>query len=237
MKGPVDPALSFTHNMGMSEKRAAPKKTAKKPPSKKHDRLIGYAVLGCGIAAMLGVGALALQRYKPAAPAQPVAIADADASPVVIPAPLSHQKPVERQGVVKEGRAKRVAADKIEGVWESKFLDYYSLFHIQNGTYQIIVMRSVEGKPRYYARGRYAVDGAYLTLTPDKSLGNPQDEDPAHRYLQLTSRAFTIELRVDDNEQSWFAGPVDPKFPRRNPAYPLIQYSGEDGILWTRKAE
>lgn len=219
----------------MSEKRAAPKKTPKKPSSLKQDRLIGYVVLGCGVLAVLAVGALALQRYRPVA--EPVVAVQEDETPAVVAAPLSHQKPIERQGVVKEGRAKRVSAGKIEGVWEAKFLDYYSLFHIKDGTYQIIVMRSVEGKPRYFARGHYTVDGAYLTLTPDKTLGNPQDEDTANRYLPLTNRPFTVELRVDDQQQSWFSGPVDPQFPSRNPTYPLIQYSGEAGILWTRKAE
>ena len=230
--------------MGMSEKHAAPKKKARKPAPQKQDRLIGYIVLGCGAAAILAVGALAVQRY---APRQMTDAAQAVIAPQPLevqnpvttapPAVRTYQKPIERQNVFKEGRAKRISAEQIEGVWESKILDYYSLFHIKDGTYQIIVMRSVTGKPRYYARGHYATQGAYLTLTTDKAMGTPQEDDPAHRYLPLTTRPFTVELRIEDDRQLWFAGPPDPQFPNRSNVYPLIQYSGEDGIRWTRKAE
>lgn len=228
--------------MGMSEKRAAPKKKASKPVPQKRDRLIGYIVLGCGAAALFAVAALAVQRYAPrqmdgSTEAGGGVVMTQSPSPATTAAARTYQKPIERQHVFKEGRAKRVSDEQIAGVWESKFLDYYSLFHIKDGTYQIITMRSVTGKPRYYARGRYAVQGAYLTLTPDKSMGTPQDDDLSQRYLPLATRPFTVELRIEDGTQLWFAGPPDPQFPNSSTVYPLIQYSGEEGIRWTRKAE
>jgi hypothetical protein len=241
--------------MGMSEKRAAPKKKASKPVPQKRDRLIGYMVLGCGAAAMFAVAALAVQRYAPRqmggsteagstaagddgiVMTQAISPATTAAAQGAVSGVRTYQKPIERQNVFKEGRARRVSDEQIAGVWESKFLDYYSLFHIKDGTYQIITMRSVTGKPRYYARGRYAVQGAYLTLTPDKSMGTPQDDDLSRRYLPLATRPFTVELRIEDGTQLWFAGPLDPQFPNSSAVYPLIQYSGEEGIRWTRKAE
>ncbi len=191
----------------MKQKPPIPKK------AQQQSQLIGYAVLGFGVLALLVVGMMVYARYAP----QRVAgteIADE---------------------IHKEGRAPRLTADNIEGDWQASFLDYTARFQARGGTFQVLAVRSFPTAPRYYARGTYTLDGAFMTMTPDNKLGSPADEDPQNRYLHLGHRPFTVEIRFKDDGQLWFIGPVDPVYPRKNPAHPLIQFSDKDYILWTPK--
>ena len=208
LKGPVDPALFFQHSAFMV------KRSAKRKPSRQ-DQMIGYAVLGLGVLAVLGVGWLAVLRYSPQQPA-------------VTP-------PAVEQAVVKEGPAPKLSEGKIEGDWQTSFLDYNCLLQLHDGTFQILAIRTVQGVARYYSRGHYTLEGAFMILTPDDSLGSPGDDDPDHQYRTLGHRAFPVELRLKDGKQMWFPGPVDANFPHRNPVHPLIQFSGADSLVWTRK--
>ncbi len=191
------------------------KRRQKREPSRQ-DRWIGYAVLGFGLLAVLGVGWLAFSRYG--------------ATPQTAP-PVA-----EEQAVVKAGPARKLSAAKIEGVWETAFLDYNCTLDLRDdGTFRILATRPVQALPRYYSRGRYTLDGAFITLTPDKAMGTPEAEDPDHKYRPLTLRAYAVELRLKDGQQIWFPGPIDQDFPNRNPAHPLIQFSGNDSLVWARK--
>lgn len=190
------------------------KSGAKKRKPSKQDQRIGYAVLGLGVLAVLCVGWLALSRYSPQAPATGTA---------------------KTEIVTKEGPARKLTESKVDGDWETSFLDYNGLFQLRDGTYQLLAVRTVPGVARYYSRGTYTLDGAFMTLTPDKAMGTPATEDPDNKYLPLGHRAFTVEMRLKDDRQMWFPGPVDANFPNRNPAHPLIQFSGGDSLVWTQK--
>lgn len=190
------------------------KSSAKKRKPSKQDQRIGYVVLGFGVLAVLCVGWLAVSRYGPQAPVSGI---------------------VEEQAVTKEGPARKLTESKVDGDWETSFLDYKCLFQLRDGTYQILAIRTVPGVPRYYSRGTYMLDGPFMTLTPDKAMGTPATEDPEHKYLPLGHRAFTVELRLKDDLQMWFSGPVDKNFPNRNPVHPLIQFSGGNSLVWTQK--
>ncbi|MGZ9107241.1 MAG: hypothetical protein ACXW4B_00265 [Micavibrio sp.] len=178
------------------------------------ERRIGYVVLGLGVLAILGVGWLAVSRYSPQIPVTGNA---------------------GKQVIAKEGPARKLTESKVEGDWQTSFLDYDCLFQLRDGVYQILAARTGPGVPYYYSRGTYTLDGAFMTLMPDKAMGSPATEDPAHKYLPLGHRAFTVELRLKGDQQMWFPGPVDENFPNRNPAHPLIQFSGGDSLVWTQK--
>lgn len=191
------------------------KSGVKKRKPSRQDQWIGYVSLGLGLLAVLGVGWLAYSRYSP---------------------PLTPSSVTEERAVVKEGPARKLSAAKVEGVWETAFLDYNCTLDLRDdGTFRILATRTVSALPRYYARGHYTLDGAFIILTPDKAMGTPEAEDPDHKYRPLALRAYAVELRLKDNRQMWFPGPVDENFPNRNPSYPLIQFSGNDSLVWTRK--
>lgn len=191
----------------MKQKPPVPKK------AQQQSQLIGYAVLGFGILALLVVGVMAWSRF----------------------APQHGTESVGADEIHKEGRAPRLTAENIEGDWQASFLDYTALFQAHAGTFQVLALRAFPTAPRYYARGTYTLNGAFMTMTPDNSLGSPADEDPQNRYLHLGHRPFTVEVRFKDGGQLWFVGPTDPVYPRKNPAHPLIQFSDKDYILWTPK--
>ena len=189
------------------------KSPARKKNAQQQSELIGYAVLGLGVLALLVVGLMLYARYVPQGETK-TAISD---------------------DIHKEGRAPRLTAENIEGDWQASFLDYTALFQAHNGTFQVVAVRGFPTAPRYYARGTYTLNGAFMTMTPDNQHGSPADEDPQNRYLHLGHRPFTVEIRFKDDGQLWFIGPADPVYPRKNPAHPLIQFSDKDYILWTPK--
>lgn len=194
---------------------------AKKPsPAKKktsqQNQIIGYAVLGGGVLALLLVAVLAFHRFAPQGGS-----------------PSDGGNSVTEERIEKEGRPPHLTPAMVEGDWETVFLDYTSVFQAREGTFQILARRSFATAPVYYARGTYTLDGAFMTMTPDNALGSPAKDDPKNRYLHLGHRPFTVEIRFKDNHQIWFSGPADPDFPTRNPQHPLIQFSGKDYIVWT----
>lgn len=197
--------------------QADPAGRPKRPPQgARADKMIGYAALGLGLAALLVVGGLAVRHFAPG---------------------IHFISETGEDSYRKQGRAPRLTPAMVEGDWTASFLDYTALFQLRDGTYQLLAMRSFPTAPRYYARGTYRLDGAFMTLTPDNSHGSPRDDDPnpKNRYLHLGHRPATIELRFHNGGQLWFSGPADPDYPHRSPAHTLILYSGQDYIYWTPK--
>lgn len=212
-------------NTRLQTQRAAPAKPEKVAPVKAD--LIGVLVLAAGVAAVLGMGALAYFVFS----------GESEQQNPKIEAEI---RPSAQDAAILAGSDAAIPAtdQTIQGQWEAPFNGGESaVIEFKNGRFQILFAPVASQPKRLYGIGRYKIEDAQqgiISLEPDPAA---KMEPPAGLlYEVLTLRQYKIEVSTTPEAEKIFIKP-NVINGMNDQVHPLFFHSDAGDTLtgWTRR--
>ena len=194
-------------------------------------RLVGVAVFGAGLLAVVAVVFLALSQRGGGPVNGPKALQQKESLNV----PMVQAREAQTAPAPKTyTRQKNIDEDDIEGVWQAKLGNNEAVVQIKNGVYQIIVATPSPTAPRLYSNGTYKILRDLILFQPQLNWSKPAVPKGSNiEYQSLTMSPFPMAVSRDGRAMVWQNPRQDEKdiyVPRQNP----MLYNIPDQVaIWT----
>ncbi|PZO87492.1 MAG: hypothetical protein DI626_03840 [Micavibrio aeruginosavorus] len=226
--------------------RQASQQPRRRPPPKQESRLLGYIVLGIGVAAVLAVAILAI-RGRPedgrTINAQTSQELQADLKPIEEPPkptqPATTAPPPRPSAPVSQDklyfkRQPSLSDQAILGTWQAGIGRFTAILQLQAGTYQIILAEPALPK-RIYSVGTYTKLEDLLVFTPRLDWADPSARGGAPVPYEILTRApFPMMAAIVQGRMLWQNPPQSEERVLVPYKMPLTMGEDVDYIVWLK---
>lgn len=197
---------------------------------KQKSDLIGIAILGVGVIALLVVGYMVYLKFSPPS-SEGNNIAQDDIEDFKrsgrAPNRAAGEKPVSEKGKYK--RQKSISEKELSGAWRTNLEKEQALLEIGDGKYRLVLIYNRKPKIRYYSNGDYKIQDDIIILTPDLNSSSPESD--VARYSVLTRTDMPVMASKYKGKLIWQEPPsdIDMYVP---PRHPILDRDEDKIVVW-----
>lgn len=174
-----------------------------------NNNILGYAILGIGLFAVIFVAYFAYKSMNPTTE-QEIAEKNEIETFKQSGAPNRAAGQIANQEDSKTyKRQKSISEKELKGLWEAPLKSGKALLEIKDGVFRIVIIRSDSSTLRYYLNGTYTIKDDLIILMPNAQWGPPNSQGQKYNYRILTNSSLPIVASKHDGQLIWQVPPKE----------------------------